>query len=136
MYSPYVHYPRFLLRGRLINNCRYGIHGMRREHFGMVVAERQRAGCLVFMPGLGGCAEIVDNPALAFADLDEAVERFDAVLTSETGGSAVRSHQDERAHQFTTNQFCAQLRDHVNAFLHEQLSEPPAKPTKGRPQST
>ena len=82
------------------------------------------------------CVEIVDNPALAFSDLDEAVERFNAVLTSETSASAVRSHRDERTYQFTTYQFYAQLRGHVNAFLHEQLSEPPAKLTKGRPQST
>ena len=83
---------------------------MRAEHFSIVGAQMQRASCLVFMSDHGSCAEIVDNPA--FWNLEE------------------------RTYQFTTNQFCAPLRDHVNAFLHELLSEPPAKLTKGRAQST
>ena len=46
---------------------RYGIHGMREEHFGMAPAELARAGAIVWVPRGGGQMEIVGHePALMF----------------------------------------------------------------------
>lgn len=39
---------------RLVSKHKYGIHGMTDEHFGIAVAERVRAGCIVFVPNDGG----------------------------------------------------------------------------------
>ena len=50
---------------RLMATHRYGIHGMREEHFGMAPAELARAGCIVWVPRGGGQMEIVGHePAL------------------------------------------------------------------------
>jgi glycosyltransferase involved in cell wall biosynthesis len=46
---------------RLIADHRYGIHGMRDEHFGIAVADLVRGGCIVFVPEEGGPREIVGN---------------------------------------------------------------------------
>ena len=43
----------------LMATHRYGIHGMREEHFGMAPAELARAGCIVWVPRGGGQMEIV-----------------------------------------------------------------------------
>jgi glycosyltransferase involved in cell wall biosynthesis len=34
----------------LMASCRYGVHGMREEHFGMAPAEMARAGAIVWVP--------------------------------------------------------------------------------------
>ena len=44
---------------------RYGIHGMREEHFGMAPAEMARAGAIVWVPRGGGQTEIVGGEAHA-----------------------------------------------------------------------
>ena len=43
----------------LMASHRYGIHGMREEHFGMAPAEMARAGAIVWVPRGGGQMEIV-----------------------------------------------------------------------------
>ena len=56
---------------------RYGIHGMREEHFGMAVAEMARAGCIVWVARGGGQMEIVGRePVLMYGTEDEAVEKI------------------------------------------------------------
>ena len=56
---------------------RYGIHGMREEHFGMAPAEMARAGCIVWVPRGGGQMEIVGRePVLMYDSEDDAVEKI------------------------------------------------------------
>src|SRR5262249_15639798 len=51
----------------LMASSRYGIHGMREEHFGMAPAELVRAGALVWLARGGGPVEIVgDEPSLLY----------------------------------------------------------------------
>ena len=107
---------------QLLSSCRYGIHGMRGEHFGMAVAEMQQAGCLVFAPDLGGCAEIVANPALTFADSDEAVEKFEAVLTCAEHRERAYLQQREMSGRFTAEGFCSKFRRIVKHFVDEELA--------------
>ena len=53
----------------LMSTHRYGIHGMREEHFGMAPAEMAAAGMLVWVPAGGGQTEIVgDEPALPICE--------------------------------------------------------------------
>ena len=60
---------------------RYGIHGMREEHFGMAVAEMARAGCIVWVARGGGQMEIVGRePVLMYGTEDEAVEKIARTL--------------------------------------------------------
>jgi glycosyltransferase involved in cell wall biosynthesis len=63
----------------LIARHRYGIHGMREEHFGMAVAEMARAGCITFVPAGGGQVEVAD-PDLLYASIEDAVARIERVL--------------------------------------------------------
>ena len=49
----------------LMASCRYGIHGMREEHFGMAPAEMAAAGMVVWVPAGGGQTEIVGERAAA-----------------------------------------------------------------------
>jgi glycosyltransferase involved in cell wall biosynthesis len=65
----------------LMATHRYGIHGMREEHFGMAPAELARAGCIVWVPRGGGQMEIVDRePALMYDGDDEAAAKIARTL--------------------------------------------------------
>jgi glycosyltransferase involved in cell wall biosynthesis len=61
----------------LMAEHRYGIHGMREEHFGMAPAEMARAGAIVWVPRGGGQMEIVGREgALMYESDQDAVEKI------------------------------------------------------------
>jgi len=113
---------------RLIHDCsraqlleelgrhRYGIHTMQDEHFGIAVAELQRAGCVPFVHNTGGPPEIVGDPRLTFSTVADAVGKIDLVLSRPEVEADLRSHVRARREQFTASRFCAELRCIVEEF--------------------
>lgn len=102
---------------RLMAGARYGIHGMREEHFGIVVAEMQRAGCIVFAPDSGGPAEILggDSRLLVKTDAD-AVEKIVRVLDDAALQRTLHAEALTRGASYSTERFTKELLDHVEAF--------------------
>ncbi len=66
----------------LVAHHRYAIHANPREPFGMAVAELAAGGCLVFAPNRGGVSDIVRDPRLRFATVQEAVDKICRVLAA------------------------------------------------------
>jgi glycosyltransferase involved in cell wall biosynthesis len=65
----------------VLASYRYGIHGMREEHFGMAAAEMVAAGMIVFLPAGGGQVEIVaGDRRFLFSSDEEAVARIGETL--------------------------------------------------------
>ncbi|MEW6320426.1 MAG: glycosyltransferase [Acidobacteriota bacterium] len=96
---------------------RYGIHGMREEHFGMAPAEMVRAGLLVWVPNGGGQVEIVGSePALVFDDEDEAVEKIARALTDVAEERRLRAWLAECGARFSTARFTDEVRRIVGEF--------------------
>lgn len=106
---------RDAVRG-LMATHRYGIHGMREEHFGMAPAELARAGCLVWVPRGGGQMEIVGRePALMYDSEDDAVATI--VRTLESPAEQDRLRQVLTASErFSTAHFVTQVRAIVDEF--------------------
>lgn len=101
----------------LMSTYRYGIHGMREEHFGMAPAEMAAAGMLVWVPAGGGQTEIVgDEPALQFASDEAAVDRIADVLTRPAEQVRLQAHLNDRAALFGTDRFITQARMFVDTF--------------------
>jgi glycosyltransferase involved in cell wall biosynthesis len=102
---------------QLMGSHRYGIHGMREEHFGMAAAEMARAGAIVWVPNGGGQVEVVANePALMYGSDDEAVHRISATLIDPAEQARLRAVLAARAGHFSTEQFMQQVRDVVDTF--------------------
>ncbi len=102
--------------GTLMAASRYGIHGMREEHFGMAPAELARAGCIIWVPKGGGQMEIVDRePALMYDTEDEAVERIVRTLGDPAEQERLRSVL-RSADRFSTQHFMHRVRAIVNGF--------------------
>ncbi len=96
---------------------RYGIHGMREEHFGMAPAELVRAGLIVWVPRGGGQMEIVgDEPALMYDTDDEAVEKILAVMRNTAEQERLRNVLEQRGQLFSTDRFVREVREIVDAF--------------------
>jgi len=96
---------------------RYGIHGMREEHFGMAPAELARAGVIVWVPRGGGQMEIVGNePALMYATEDDAIQKMSSILANVDEQQRLRDHLAVVAEQFSTAHFVRQVRNVVNDF--------------------
>jgi len=102
---------------QIVAHSRYGIHGMRDEHFGMSVAELVRGGCITFVPDGGGQMEIVDaEPALVYRNNEEAVEKIAAVLEDPAAYEPLRRRLAERAGRFSAERFAEEVRAAVREF--------------------
>jgi glycosyltransferase involved in cell wall biosynthesis len=101
----------------LMASHRYGIHGMREEHFGMAPAEMVRAGQIVWVPRGGGQMEIVgDEPALMFDTDDEAVETIAQTLAQPAEETRLREWLAARGPMFSADRFVTEVRGIVREF--------------------
>jgi glycosyltransferase involved in cell wall biosynthesis len=101
----------------LIVSQRYGIHGMKEEHFGIAPAEMVRGGCVVFVPNDGGQVDIVGgDDRLMYASADDAVRKIVAVLRDPAEAIALRRHLAGRKDLFSAERFMATIRRVVDAF--------------------
>jgi glycosyltransferase involved in cell wall biosynthesis len=99
---------------RLITANRYGIHGMREEHFGIAPAEMVNGGCIVFVPNGGGQVEIVDrDPRLVYDAPADAVSNILHVLNDAGEQAALRTRLAERRERFSVARFCTSIRQLV-----------------------
>jgi glycosyltransferase involved in cell wall biosynthesis len=95
----------------LMARSRYGIHGMREEHFGIAAAELQRAGCIPFVPDSGGVAEIVEHdPRFTYGSEADAIGKIDRVLSDPQLRSALRTEVARRRDRYSVERFCADFR--------------------------
>jgi glycosyltransferase involved in cell wall biosynthesis len=102
---------------RLMATTRYGIHGMREEHFGMAPAELARAGCIVWVPKGGGQMEIVGRePALMYDSEDGAVATIARVMTDASEQERLRAVLAPCSERFSTDHFVQRVRGIVNGF--------------------
>jgi len=96
---------------------RFGIHGMEGEHFGIGVAEMQRAGCVVFAPKAGGPAEILGGDArLLYGSPAEAEAKIARVLEDPGLQRQLHAEAAERAQRFGVERFAEELLAHAEAM--------------------
>ena len=101
----------------LMASHRYGLHGMREEHFGMAPAELARAGAIVWVPRGGGQMEIVGRePALMYESEDDAVTKITSTLASASEQHRLREKLAVISEQFSTTRFTQQVRTLVSEF--------------------
>jgi glycosyltransferase involved in cell wall biosynthesis len=101
----------------LMASHRYGIHGMREEHFGMAPAELARAGAIVWVPRGGGQMEVVGKePALMYESDDDAVRKISATMADASEQRRLREALAAVSPQFSTARFMEQVRTIVNEF--------------------
>ena len=101
----------------LIAAHRYGIHGMREEHFGMAPAEMVRGGMIVWVANGGGQVEIVGNaPLLRYDTEAQAAERIAHVLTHATVEDTLREQLAHRSERFSVDHFVTNIRRIVAEF--------------------
>jgi glycosyltransferase involved in cell wall biosynthesis len=102
---------------RLLASTRYGIHGMREEHFGMAPAEMVRAGMIVWVPNGGGQTEIVgDAPTLKYASEDAAVDAILHTIDNAPEEARLREHLSIRGELFDHRRFMSSALDIVTSF--------------------
>lgn len=100
---------------QLMAGRRYGIHGNRNEHFGMVVAEMLRAGCIVWVPNSGGQVEIVGDPRLRYDTVDEAAASIVRTLSDPGEQADLRAHLALQAKRFAADRFVREFREVIAA---------------------
>ena len=101
----------------LMAETRYGIHGMREEHFGMAPAEMVRAGMIVWVPNGGGQVEIVGGaPALVYETEDGAADAIRRVIGDAAEQERLRAALAARSALFGEERFMREMQAIVAAF--------------------
>jgi len=101
----------------LICRHRFGIHGMREEHFGMAPAEMTLGGCIVFVPRSGGQVEIVANDdRLTYQSVEDAVDKILRVMGDVALQAELRAHLDSRKELFSAKRFARRIQEIVDHF--------------------
>jgi glycosyltransferase involved in cell wall biosynthesis len=93
----------------LMSRCRWGLHGMIDEHFGMAPAELVEAGCVTFVHRSGGQTEIVESDDLTWLDVDDAVARIERAMVDDAHRQHLCDHLAARRGRFDPQRFCAQV---------------------------
>lgn len=102
---------------RLMAGQRYGIHGMRQEHFGIAIAEMMSAGAIVFVPADGGQVEIVGgDERLLYRTCDEAVTKIRRVLGDPDEQARLCAALAARRGRFSIDRFVQSIREIVASF--------------------
>jgi glycosyltransferase involved in cell wall biosynthesis len=118
--GPWVQFRHDLSRedvGSLLAQSRYGIHGMREEHFGMAPAEMVRAGMIVWVPNGGGQVEIVGaEPALVYGSGEQAIDQIIQVLRADDEQQRLLSALQKRGERFSTERFVTEVQEVVETF--------------------
>ncbi len=96
---------------------RYGISACEREAFGIATAEMIKAGMVPFVPCRGAQHEIVQEEALIYQDIPDAVRKINAVLHSTARQQTLQQAMLQHANAFTAEQFCVAARQVVHAVL-------------------
>ncbi|MCX6723779.1 MAG: glycosyltransferase family 4 protein [Candidatus Staskawiczbacteria bacterium] len=99
-----------------IARYKYGISGRSNEPFGIAVAEMVNAGCIVFAPNGGGQTEIVNDSALIYDNINDAVKKIEAVLCDTNAQENLRVRLAEVSHKFSIENFKKSIIKIVNDF--------------------
>jgi glycosyltransferase involved in cell wall biosynthesis len=117
--------PRQTLLER-VGACRYGIHVMPREHFGIALAEMVRLGLVCFAHKDGGTAEILGDERLLFETPEQALAKICDVLAHPQALAAIRAGLTDKAKLFSAQRFMAGfLKACKNATARDAASLPP-----------
>ena len=109
-----------LRRGQLVellSRHKYGLHGMPQEHFGIVVGEMAKAGCIVFVPDGGGQVEIVNDDRLTYHDEADAIDKICAVMHSRSRQMELRDGLARSSGRYSSAIFIDRFRRIVQDFL-------------------
>jgi len=101
----------------LMGRCRYGVHGMVDEHFGMATAELVEAGCLTFVHRSGGQTEIVRSDDLSYVDVGDAVTRIERAIVDAEHRERLLGHLAALRGRFAPAAFCTRVQEIVDATL-------------------
>jgi len=107
----------------LLSQHRFGIQARQGEPFGISVAEMVKAGCITFVPGEGGQAEIVNHKSLMYDSVEDAVEKIDTVLRKPQLQAELGQHLKKQGTKFSKDAFMGGLRATVEKFLREKRSQ-------------
>lgn len=122
--SSWVHLHENLSRNELIeliSKHRYGIHANIEEHFGIVVGEMLKAGCIVFVHNSGGQVEIVGgDERLVYQIKEEAVEKIIRVMENPEEQTLILSYLNSRKELFSTEKFMRSIRDIVSQLKNHK----------------
>ncbi len=106
--------------GEFLSKFRYGIHGMKNEHFGIAIAEMVKAGCIPFIAAGGGQVEIINmNPMLIYKSKEDCVEKIIKVFENIKLQEELQKKMREYDH-FSIRRFKKEIRALVRVFISEK----------------
>ncbi len=98
---------------QLAGQCRFGLHAMVDEHFGIAVAELMTAGCVVLVHDSGGPPGIVEDRRQTYVDVEDGARRLHAIWSSPELASELHAQARSRGLKYSPEAFCAAIRSEL-----------------------
>lgn len=114
---------------RFVATQKWGLHCYHHEHYGFAPAELQALGCIAFCHDSGGQREVICDPSQRFADMDDAVAKILAVISSPDRQKALLSAAATAKTRHTTSAFQARFQQLVRDLVRP-ADAPPEIATK------
>lgn len=95
---------------QLAGECRFGLHAMVDEHFGIAVAELMTAGCVVLVHNSGGPPGIVEDPRQTYVDVEDGAQRLHALWSSPELAGELHAQARSRGLKYSPEAFCDAIR--------------------------
>jgi glycosyltransferase involved in cell wall biosynthesis len=125
--EPWLELHEDLSRSELVEllcRCRYGLHPMANEPFGIAVGEMVRAGCIPLTRRSGGAVEIVPDDRLRFDSPAEAAERLQELTASSQLRAEIGAQLERWAEALTEEGFAREMRALVARTEQQRTSHP------------
>ena len=104
----YVQYDGYLEKRELIDMMsehKFLIHGMEKEHFGMVIAEAAASGMIPFVHNSGGCTEITRSELLEYNSIVDAVSKISDIMVDKDLQEKAKVNVTSNANDFDEKTF-------------------------------
>lgn len=102
---------------RFVATQKWGLHCYHHEHYGFAPAELQALGCIAFCHDSGGQREVICDPSQRFTDMDDAVAKILAVISSPDRQKSLLSAAAAAKTRHTTSAFRARFQQLVRDLV-------------------
>ncbi len=98
-------------RNKILENCKYGLHFAKFEHFGRAILEMHKHGMIVFVHNSGGSSEIVVDGKQKYSSMNELYNNIKKIInTKKVRNKIIKKYDKKFLRNYTDNKFQENLK--------------------------
>ncbi len=101
-------------RNKILENCKYGLHFAKFEHFGRAILEMHKHGMIVFVHNSGGSSEIIVDENQKYSSMTELYYNIEKIVNKiKIRNKIIKKYDKKFLRNFTDNKFQKDLKKYI-----------------------